>query len=89
MQCIQHLLSLTRLITLYLIQPCVANISPSEEFRDGLFQGYDDDWDSDFDDQPDDRSQMPPPAQPGAGGGGGMLSVPKNSNQSGSSGDVR
>ena len=66
-----------------------ANISPSEEFRDRLFQGYDDDWDSDFDEQPDDRSQMPPPAQPGAGGGGGMLSLPKNSNQSGSSGDVR
>lgn len=51
-------------------------------------QGYDDDWDSDFDDQPDPSSLMPPPAQPGAGGGGGMLSLPKNSNQSGSSGDV-
>ena len=55
-----------------------------------FLQGYDDDWDSDFDDQPDPSSQMPPPAAPGgAGGGGGMLSVPKNSNQSGSSGDVR
>ena len=63
----------------------------SEELRAGLFQGYDDDWDSDFDDQPDqDASRMPPPAAPGgAGGGGGMLSIPKNSTQSGSSGDVR
>ena len=61
----------------------------SEELRAGLFQGYDDDWDSDFDDQPDqDASRMPPPAAPGAGGGG-MLSIPKNSTQSGSSGDVR
>ena len=71
------------------LQLFYANVSPIEEFRDRLFQGYDDDWDSDFDDQPDPSSQMPPPAQPGAGGGGGMLSIPKNSNQSGSSGDVR
>lgn len=49
--------------------------------RHPMIQAYDDDWDSDFDDQP--SQQMPPPPAPG------MLSVPgKNSGMSGSSGDL-
>lgn len=58
-------------------------------FYSYMQQAFDqDDWDSDFDD--DNGSAQPAPAtssqQPG--GGDGMLNVPKNSDQAGSSGDV-
>ena len=56
--------------------------------RNVLFlQAYnDDDWDSDFDDAPTDRQQMPPPSQ--IPGERSTLNVPKNTTMSGSSGDV-